>query len=511
MQAKSLAILCLATLAFSATVPSHEPSTLTPEERAAMREISPSDLRARLSFLASDLLEGRDTPSPGLDIAAEYIASEFRRAGLEPGGNDGYFQIADFELLTPVKDGFSLRITTPNGVTSAAPNDVAFSTPHSIDLHNAPVVKLDISTPESVAKLKPEDLRDRLVLTQAPHRGLKGIDAAFQLIANSQPALLVLTGAGGMRISGNARLVDPAAPHGPIDFPPMLRTMSKDFSKLYDSLPNGVTSATADLHIAAPLSKPVQLKNVIGILRGSDPHLKKTCVIVTAHYDHIGMKPPSDKNSGDGDRIYNGANDDGSGADSVMELAKAIATLKPHPRRSIVFMTFFGEEKGELGSAYYGRHPVFPLENTVADLNLEQVGRTDSTNGPQVNTASLTGFGYSTVSDTLVRAGRLTGIRVYKDPTASDAYFSRSDNQALADLGVPAHTLCVAYDYPDYHGLGDEWPKIDYNNMARVDRMVAVALLMIANNPEPPHWNSREPKAARYLKAWDRVHEVSTR
>ncbi len=510
MQRKSLAILFLATLASGATVPSHEPAALTPEERAAMREISASDLRARLSFLASDLLEGRDTPSPGLDIAAEYIASEFRRAGLEPGGNGGYFQIANFNLLTPVKDGFSLRITTPNGVTSANPNEVSFSTTQAIDLHHATVVKLDISTPETVAKLKPEDLRDRLVLMQAPHRGMKGLEAAFQLVGNSQPALLVLAGAGGMRISGNARLVDPAAPRGPIGFPPMLRTMSKDFSKLYDSLPNGVTSATADLHIAAPLSKPVQLKNVIGILRGSDPHLKKTCVIVTAHYDHIGMKPADDAKAG-ADRIYNGANDDGSGTDSVMELAKAFASLKPHPRRSIVFMTFFGEEKGELGSAFYGRHPVFPLEDTVADLNLEQVGRTDSTNGPQVNTASLTGFGYSTVSDTLVRAGSLTGIRVYKDPTASDAYFSRSDNQALADTGVPAHTLCVAYDYPDYHGLGDEWPKIDYNNMARVDRMVAVALLRMANSPEAPHWNPREPKAARYLKAWDHIHDVSTR
>jgi hypothetical protein len=510
MPAKSLGILCLAALAFSTTIPALEPSALTPEERAAMREISPAALRARLSFLASDLLEGRDTPSPGLDIAAEYIASEFRRAGLEPGGNDGYFQIANFELLTPVKDGFFLRITTPNGVTSASPNDVAFSTAHAIDLHGATVVKLDISTPETVAKLKPEDLRDRLVLMQAPHRGPKGLDAAFQLLGNSQPALLVLTGPGGMRISGNARLVDPAAPRGPIDLPPMLRTMSKDFSKLYDSLPNGVTSATADLHIAAPRSQPVQLKNVIGILRGSDPQLKKTCVIVTAHYDHIGVEPAAEAKPG-ADRVYNGANDDGSGTVSVIELAKALASLKPHPRRSIVFMTFFGEEKGDLGSAYYGRHPVFPLEDTVADLNLEQVGRTDSTNGPQVNTASLTGFGYSTVSDILVRAGRLTGIRVYKDPTASDAYFSRSDNQALADLGIPAHTLCVAYDYPDYHGLGDEWPKIDYNNMARVDRMVAVALLRIANSPEAPHWNPREPKAARYLKAWDRVHDASTR
>ena len=198
--------------------------------------------------------------------------------------------------------------------------------------------------------------------------------------------------------------------------------------------------------------------------------------------------------------IFNGANDDGSGTVSVIELATALARLEP--RRSIIFMCVFGEERGLLGSRYYGRHPIFPIEHTVADVNLEQIGRTDSTEGPQIRNASMTGIDYSDVGAIFTRAGELTGIELYKHATNSDAYFSRSDNRALADLGVPAHTICVAYDYADYHGAGDHADKIDYENMAAVNRMIAVGILMIAQSDAEPRWNPDEPKAKRYVEAW---------
>ncbi len=262
---------------------------------------------------------------------------------------------------------------------------------------------------------------------------------------------------------------------------------------------------TVTVDIPAPDDQKTVVNNVIGILRGSDPNLRNTCVLLTAHYDHIGTAATAGRMAmtkpRNGDQIYNGANDDGSGTVSVIEIAKALAKLNRHPRRSLVFMTFFGEERGELGSKYYGRHPVFPISKTVADINLEQVGRTDSTEGKQVNTASLTGFDYSGVTEYLEEAGRQLGIRVYKDKEASDAYFTRSDNDALAELGVPAHSLTVAFDYPDYHGVGDEWQKIDYGNMARVDRMVALGLLRIANSPKAPQWNAQNPKTAPFREA----------
>jgi Peptidase family M28 len=305
--------------------------------RPVLDRITADSLRGHLSFLASDLLEGRKTPSRGLDLAAEYIASQFRRAALEPAGEMGksYFQI------------------------------------------------------------------------------------------------------------GNGQ------------------------------------------------------KNVIGLLRGSDPVLKESYVIISAHYDHMGVGEAVD-----GDSIYNGANDDGSGTASVIEIASALSTMKRRPKRSIVFIAWSGEEQGLHGSVYYGQHPIFPLEKTVAMVNLELVGRTDSNEGAQINSVSMTGFDFTDLGRIFKEAGSMTGIRVYKDEKNSDLFFSRSDNQALADAGVPAHTLCVAFEYPDYHTPSDHWDRIDYENMARVDRMIALALIDIANNRVAPKWNTANPKTGEYVKAW---------
>ena len=323
-------------------------------------------MRSNLTFLASDLLEGRGTPSRGLDIAAEYIAAQFGAAGLEPAGDRGYFQTADWDELAktlPVRPGRPALELKPAGV----PHDMA--------------------------------------------------------------------------------------------------------------------------------------NNVVGILRGSDPVLKDTYILVTAHYDHLGINT-----SGQGDRYFNGANDDGSGTVSVIELAKAFSAMKVRPKRSIVFMTFFGEEKGLVGSRYYGAHPLFPIPSTVADINIEQVGRTDDSEGAQVASLGITGFDFSEVGTIIRQAGDQTGIRVWKHPVNSDRYFAHSDNQALADQGIPAHTISVAYAFPDYHKVSDKSDRIDYANMAKVDRAVALAILMIANNAQEPRWNAGNPKAEKYLKAWEELH-----
>ena len=118
----------------------------------------------------------------------------------------------------------------------------------------------------------------------------------------------------------------------------------------------------------------------------------------------------------------------------------------------------------------------------------------------------MTGHGFSDVSDVFTAAGDAEGVLVYRHPRFSDSYFGSSDNRALADLGVPANTVTVAFMFPDYHGPVDHWEKIDYANMAKVDRMVARGLMMIADNPVEPRWNESNPKAARYLKAWKAVH-----
>ncbi len=321
---------------------------ITPEMRIVSGHITANSLRGDVSFLASDLLEGRDTPSRGLDIAGEFIASQFRRIGLEPAGDDGYFQ----------------------NVT-----------------------------------LRPED---------------------------------------------------PDSPKS---------------------------------------------RNVAAILRGSDPRLQDSYVILSAHYDHVGLAPSGE------DRIFNGANDDASGTASVLEVASALASLHPRPKRSIVFLLFCGEEKGLRGSRYYVTHPLVPLAKTVAQLNLEQLGRTDAPEGPHINGANVTGFDFSDMVPVLVDAGKRAGIAVTKVPEASDKYFNRSDNGPLAKAGIPAHTLSVTYEFPDYHAVGDEWQKIDYDNMAKVDQAVGIAVLRLAQSVTAPRWNESYPAAKAYAEAAKKLHE----
>jgi Zn-dependent M28 family amino/carboxypeptidase len=236
----------------------------------------------------------------------------------------------------------------------------------------------------------------------------------------------------------------------------------------------GVMDVKISLRLPPPIEKPVSLRNVAGLLPGSDPALAGTYILLSAHYDHIGRKP-----DGEGDLIYNGANDNASGVASVIEIAAALSGARPGPGRSILFVAYFGEEKGLLGSRYYGRHPLVPLKQTVADLNLEHLGRTDGDNGKHAGTATMTGYGYSDITAAFELAGGATGVKIYTPEKNGDDYFARSDNQSLADQGVPAHTILTSFEFPDYHKVGDEWNKIDYTNLAKVDRAIALTVMMI--------------------------------
>jgi len=470
----------------------------------ALNAVSADELKGDLSFLASDVLQGRFTPSPGLDVAAEFIASKFRAAGLEPGGDHGYFQTAEMvDRRLPAMTA-DLTVYLGDRTLVVPASDIAIkSCSQAAHLDHVPVVVLSAKDSEL---LKGLDLKGKAVITpdsawdtlsgEARRAGYSKMRAFNQRVVSSGAAVAI-TIVANKQIAGQPRLLfaDEAAA-GNV---PLLAVRSQDLAKLTEA-------ATLGADIPPPTDNKVTVKNVIGILRGSDPLLSKTAVLLTAHYDHIGTVETAGQMSmhapgNSPDRIYNGANDDGSGTVSVIEVARALAKIQPRPKRSIVFMTFFGEERGELGSQFYAKHPVFPIAKTVADVNLEQVGRTDSTVGLQLNNASVTGFDYSDVTGFLVRAGERVGIKVYRDPEASDAYFTRSDNDALAEQGVPAHSMCVAFDFPDYHGVGDEWQKVNYENMAKVDRMVLLALANIANSEKTPEWNANNPKTEHFRAA----------
>lgn len=499
----SLSLIFTGLAALAAT-----PPPIPANVQKGLTALNADELKGDLSFLASDTLQGRYTPSPGLEVAAEFIASKFRAAGLEPGGDRDYFQIAEMvdRHLPTMPTALTLVLGDRTLVIPASDVNVD-STSQAAHLDHVPLV---VFAAKDAAKVKYADLQGKAVISpQPPYGKLSGEDRmsayrkaqAFDHAVAASGAFLSITVGQSRRGSGNSRLL--FADQAAFGRSPALSAHNDELEKL---LAEHLQDAFISVDVPAPTDTKVIVKNVIGILRGSDPLLAKTAVLLTAHYDHIGTVETAGQMSmhavGDSkDRIYNGANDDGSGTVSVIEIARAFARIQPRPKRSIVFMTFFGEERGELGSQFYGNHPVFPIGQTVADLNLEQVGRTDSTKGKELNNASVTGFDYSDVTKFLERAGERTGIKVYRDAEASDAYFTRSDNDALAEQGVPAHTLCVAFDYPDYHGLGDEWQKVDYENMAKVDRMVLLALYEVANSEKAPEWNAQNPKTEHFRNA----------
>lgn len=484
-------------------------TTISPGLRNTLNSITPAKLRGDLSFLASDVLKGRYTPSPGLEVAAEFIAAQFREAGLEPGGDREYFQTAamvERRMPSPSAD-----LIVHDGIRSFAVKPksyVFFNTSEKANLGEVPAL---VFSSRDIEAFRHTDVRGKAIVVPQLDFHSMPEDKAESAYAN-MIAFDDLVGASEAALEVVVTKRDPS-PASPKLFPadeisrhtvPIVLASDSELGEWVQQA-NDKEVKTITLDLPAPDDKKIVVKNVVGVLRGSDPALKQTCVLLTAHYDHIGTGETAGRAAmseprGD-DQIYNGANDDGSGTVSVIEIAKALGKLNPHPRRSLVFMTFFGEERGELGSKYYGKHPIFPISKTVADINLEQVGRTDSSKGKQVNTASLTGFDYSDVTSFLRQAGRELGVRIYKDEEGSDAYFTRSDNDALAQLGVPAHSLTVAFEFPDYHGVGDEWQKIDYDNMARVDRMIALGLLRIANSATVPQWNAANPKAAPFRAA----------
>lgn len=466
------------------------------EDQAVLDNISADSLRGHLSFIASDLLKGRDSPSRGLDIAAEYIAAQFRRSGLEPIGDDGYFQTANMIERLQQRVGFSLLFSGQGRHINVPSDHATIYLDHSLKISHARLFKLAAANSSVLTSIVPAQVAGQVIITDRPISGwMDRRDVPSRL----KPSLVIRV-IRVIRLE-TRQLLDPESrrlQQRSSDVP-FLVTNNKDVVAMFDAMNPGLTNATVSLRAPAALEKSVKLRNVVGLLRGSDQVLKDTYVFVTAHYDHLGV----DRHG----RIYNGANDNGSGVVSVIELASAFATGAARPRRSVVFMAFFGEEKREIGSQFYLRHSILPLEKTIADVNLEQLGRTDSPEGPEIASSTVTGFDFSDMTETFQAAGRLTGIRIYKHEQFSDLYFLHSDNGPFAEAGIPAHTLGVLFQFPDYHDVGDKSSKIDYDNMAKVNRMLALGVMMLANASTTPKWNEKNAKTASYVEAWKRRHQ----
>jgi hypothetical protein len=237
---------------------------------------------------------------------------------------------------------------------------------------------------------------------------------------------------------------------------------------------------------ALPVDQRTIGVNVVGILPGTDSLMRSEAVLVDAHYDHLGIA----RAAVNGDSIYNGADDDGSGTVAVMEIARVLAAQGGN-RRTIIFAATTGEEVGLIGTNWYIAYPPFPLAQTVANFEIEMIGRPDSLAGG-AGKGWLTGYGFSTMGPMLAAAG----IPVVADPRPDQQFFQRSDNIAFARLGIVAHTWSTFNLHTDYHEVTDDVSKVDFDHMARVIDAGARAVWVLANG-DTPAWNPGAQPAAR--------------
>ncbi|HEV8140555.1 MAG TPA: M20/M25/M40 family metallo-hydrolase [Pyrinomonadaceae bacterium] len=217
--------------------------------------------------------------------------------------------------------------------------------------------------------------------------------------------------------------------------------------------------------------------NVLAIMRGSDPKLSKETVLLSAHLDHLGVRPNLP-----GDNIFNGADDDASGVTAVLELAQALAE-GPKPKRTVVFALFGSEEIGGYGARYFQEHPPVPIETFVANLEFEMIARPDS--AVAADTLWLTGYERSNLGPELARHG----AKLVADPHPEQNFFRRSDNFVLARQGIIAHTVSSFGLHTDYHRPSDDLSHVDFKHMTDAIASMIEPVRWLVNSDFKPQWN----------------------
>jgi hypothetical protein len=271
---------------------------------------------------------------------------------------------------------------------------------------------------------------------------------------------------------------------------PLLEQRGINLASLQGSKGGKPRSTPVDLEMSIAL-KPLpgsanHAPNVVGILEGSDPALRNQYLVFSAHMDHVGVGQPNEK----GDSIYNGADDDASGTIAVVELAEAFARLTPRPKRSLVFLTVSGEERGLWGSEYFAGHAPVAMANVVANLNIDMVGRNWK------DTIVAIGKEHSDLGATLNRVNRQhpeLGMTAIDDLWPNESFYTRSDHINFARKGVPI-LFFFNGTHADYHGLDDEVGRIDGEKEARIARLIFYLGLEVANAADRPRWNPQSYK-----------------
>lgn len=467
--------------------------------RRAVETITESDVRRRIGILADDSMRGRDTPSRELEEVAAYIAGEFRRFGLRPGGDSAtFFQRYPIRMTRIDTSSYLMAMARGAhghwmlGREARYAGGVLPDGPVS-----GPVVLMGIPADTSrpfgdadvsgavIVQFVPASAVQRRVLGYIARAAAAGAKA-WLYVSDRPAAQFAALALAGMR----PRLERPGAPQVPI---PIFEIRDSSAATVFlaagedpAALRAGpfaarrVGAITVTINVPKSSAQETSAPNVIGVLEGSDPVLRNEYVFFTAHMDHVGVGQPVN-----GDSIYNGADDDASGTTGVVELAEAFATLSPRPRRSLVFMTVSGEEKGLWGSSYYVDHPEVPLASTVADLNMDMIGRNWR------DTIAVIGKEHSTLGEVANRVAQEhpeLSMHLVDDLWPNENFYRRSDHFNFARKGVPI-LFFFNGTHPDYHRPSDSVDKIDAEKESRIIRMVFYVGLQVANAAERPQWN----------------------
>ena len=475
-----------------------------PVEEAAA-SISEADFLRKVSVIADDSMMGRADPSPGLDMTAQWIADEFERYGLRPGGDDGGFiqkyhvgeTATDFEASSAqVTGGPALEFGTDlsfmrgsgagqvTGTVAVLAGDLAgaqdlpadqISGKHLVivpaaaaptsgrrrmrfpsgmtDAQPASVIFMDQSSDDdwAAAVERARDQRQRVL----PWSGDSG--GGLPMLSIRQSSLEPLLAAHGVQLSrimagagGDAALID--VPDLEITFNTVVQDMGG-----------------------------FDMPNTVGILEGSDPELKNEYIVFSGHMDHIGIRQPNEA----GDSIATGADDDASGTIAVVELAEAFSKLAERPKRSMIFLAVSGEETGLWGSRFFAENPSVPQDQLVADLNADMISR----NAP--DSIVVIGKEHSDLGETMNRVNAAhpeLNLTAADDIWPEQNFYRRSDHFNFAQRGVPIlFFFCGTHE--DYHGVDDEVEKMDITKATNTTKLIFYLGLELGNAAQKPQWD----------------------
>jgi hypothetical protein len=439
--------------------------------------IKAKELKKKLSIIASEEMEGRETATEGQRKAAAYIEGKFREYGLQPGNGNSYQQ--PYSLY---QDSVTSHSFTINGNTLEVMKDYyldASSATGNWTINNiyfAGTGMIDTTV----------DVKDKWVLTDESRFAVLRTKIGWLRRSKAKGVIVVSKGLPAKeRFNAKGRMgLQPATNSG---FPYLSVSFSAASNLLKAQLDSAALSqlpkkdyAVNAAYSVAKTTLKLESTNVLGVLPGTDK--ADEYVFVTAHYDHIGR-------SADG-RINYGADDDGSGTTAVLQMAEAFAKAKKKghgPRRSIVFMTVSGEEKGLLGSEYYSDHPLFPLDKTNVDLNIDMIGRIDPKyKGDSLNYVFVIGddklsSDLKPITDSINRTYMNMELdRRYNDVSDPNRFYYRSDHYNFAKKGVPI-IFYFNGTHADYHRPTDTIDKINFNLMEKRARLVFYTAWEMAN------------------------------